>query len=99
MDEQVVLVARGPPLGPSEPARRRSWLGRSVRLALALALAAGIAVLVLPLFGVPGMPNLLEPWLGKPEAHEEAAASISVRLVPGRPDTFELEPETARRMK
>src|SRR5262245_15178945 len=60
-----------------KPARRPSWLGRVLALVLGLALLAGIAVLVLPLLGVPGLPNLLEPWLGKPEPGEEVAASVA----------------------
>jgi cobalt-zinc-cadmium efflux system membrane fusion protein len=69
-----------------------------VALVLGLALLAGSAVLVLPLFGVPGLPNLLEPWLGKEDTHGEAEASVAVTLVPGQPDTFELEEETVKRM-
>ena len=83
-----------PPGSPAGRTRRRL-----VSLVGAIVLAVVATVLVGPLLGVPGMPNLVERYLGKKEDDSERSTSGSVTLLPGRTDAFELPADVVAKMK
>lgn len=49
----LAVIALSQPPMPATPARRRSWLRRVFNIVLALALLAGVAMIVIPHVGLP----------------------------------------------
>src|SRR5262245_133157 len=88
--------APAPPPEPPPAPRRRGL--RLVPALVGLGVAAAALALVLPALGMPGLPDVLGLLKNKPDSTQEEGAS-TVRLVAGQPDTFDVHPETVKRLK
>ncbi len=93
----AALAEPTPPTLPSPPPTGRVRR-RLVSLVGAVVLAVAAAVLIGPMLGVPGMPNLIERFLKKDDTSERPS-SESVTLLSGRTDAFELPDDVVATMK
>jgi cobalt-zinc-cadmium efflux system membrane fusion protein len=82
------------PGGPSKVSR----LGKVVSFAVGLVVVVLGLLLVLPILGVPYVPNVLKLIVGRPEAASQPPAT-TVHLIKGQKDAFELEKDAALAMK
>ena len=92
----AALAEPAAPTLPSTPLAGRTRR-RLVSLVGAVVLAVASAVLIGPMLGVPGMPNLIERFLEKDDTSERPS-SESVTLLPGRTDAFELPADVVAKM-
>ncbi len=90
---ELVHAGAAPEGAPEE--RRRP---RLIPALLGLGILLIGLLLVLPVLGVPGIPNVLHLLAEKPK---DAAASgpSSVRMVKGKADTFDLDPDTVKELQ
>src|SRR5262249_26037839 len=89
---EAALAQAGP--APSGGVRRSPSCGAS--LLVGLAVAGLTLLLLLPVLGFHGLPNLLELIAHKRAVPPPANGLPQVRLVPGVPNALEVPPEVAR---
>jgi cobalt-zinc-cadmium efflux system membrane fusion protein len=82
---------------PAAAPARKSRLGKVIAAAIWIVVVAAAALLVLPMLGVPGVPNVLKMFVARPQANEEPPVHPFI-LLPGK-DTFRLEPDTYEKLK
>jgi cobalt-zinc-cadmium efflux system membrane fusion protein len=79
------------------PRRRPSVVRRAMIAALWLLFVGGGLFLLLPMLGVPGIPNVIKMLVARPPAQEQPPET-PVALLPGK-DTFRLDEETYKQLR